>query len=133
MLIYYLNSAMLFSAKDGWSLWGPWSSCNSHTGEKRRTRHCKEAESCSGSSSESVSCPGELLSNINLIFKNIFLVNGGWSSWGSWSTCNTQTRTKKRTRQCNKPKPLNGGATCFGSFFEKDFCSGAFIIFSFYP
>ncbi|KAF4088773.1 hypothetical protein AMELA_G00058720 [Ameiurus melas] len=39
-------------------------------------------------------------------------VEGNWSCWSEWSTCNGQT--KKRTRQCTNPAPQNGGGSCQG-------------------
>jgi len=52
----------------------------------------------------------------------ITVLNGGWSTWGSWSFCNSQTGKKTRTRQCDNPAPLHGGATCSGSSNEQASC-----------
>ena len=45
-----------------------------------------------------------------------FVVNGGFSKWGSWGecsvSCNTGTRT--RTRKCTNPVPAHGGQDCSG-------------------
>ena len=45
-----------------------------------------------------------------------FVVDGGYSNWGSWeecsASCNAGTRT--RTRSCTNPRPLNGGQDCSG-------------------
>jgi len=52
-------------------------------------------------------------------------VNGGYSSWGSWTSC-TKTcggGTKSRYRSCTNPKPANGGKPCSGSSIEKPSCN----------
>ncbi|XP_045446045.1 netrin receptor UNC5C-like [Melitaea cinxia] len=48
-------------------------------------------------------------------------VNGGWSSWGSWSQCRCNGRVagQRRTRTCNDPHPINGGAPCQGQSVQK--------------
>lgn len=48
-------------------------------------------------------------------------INGGWSSWSSWSLCDGFTRT--RTRTCTNPAPANGGAPCSGASSETAICS----------
>ncbi|XP_046559684.1 SCO-spondin-like isoform X2 [Haliotis rubra] len=52
-------------------------------------------------------------------------VNGGFSGWTPWSqppcsvTCGAgATKTVFRTRTCDNPEPLNGGANCTGQFVE---------------
>jgi len=47
-------------------------------------------------------------------------VDGGWSVWGSWSTC-----TKTRARQCTNPAPDNGGESCSGKKEEVSYCQAA--------
>ena len=58
--------------------------------------------------------------NIFLIFKEKLCItrtklaiNGGWSEWSDWSSCQSNCR-KSRTRKCNNPSPLFGGANCTG-------------------
>ncbi|XP_071104562.1 SCO-spondin-like isoform X4 [Haliotis cracherodii] len=52
-------------------------------------------------------------------------INGGFSEWTAWSqpqcsvTCGTgATKTVFRSRTCDSPEPLNGGANCTGQFTE---------------
>ena len=51
---------------------------------------------------------------------------GGWSTWSPWSSCDPQTGNKKRTRSCNSPAPINGGASCDGTSQETEICQGKF-------
>jgi len=50
--------------------------------------------------------------------------NGGWSAWGPWSSCNSQTGVKIRGRRCNKPQAFlaKRDVTCPGSFIDQDSC-----------
>jgi len=50
------------------------------------------------------------------------LVDGSWSIWGNWATCDSSTGTKKRTRVCNNPPPSNGGTSCIGEVTESEPC-----------
>ncbi|CAG2227183.1 Delta and Notch-like epidermal growth factor-related receptor,Delta-like protein B,Fibropellin-1,Protocadherin Fat 1,Protein jagged-1b,Fibropellin-3,Coadhesin,Neurogenic locus protein delta,Protein crumbs homolog 1,Thrombospondin-2,Sushi, nidogen and EGF-like domain-containing protein 1,Protein jagged-1,Protein eyes shut,Delta-like protein 1,Protein jagged-1a,Delta-like protein 4,Neurogenic locus notch homolog protein 2,Protein crumbs,Neurogenic locus notch homolog protein 4,Sushi, von Willebrand factor ty len=45
------------------------------------------------------------------------IVHGGWSSWGSWSSCTKScgSGTRYHTRSCSNPSPKNGGNYCSGS------------------
>ncbi|KAM3914176.1 complement component C8 beta chain [Leptodactylus fuscus] len=40
-------------------------------------------------------------------------IDGGWSCWSSWSSCSGRSQT--RQRQCNNPRPQNGGQPCEGA------------------
>ena len=47
-------------------------------------------------------------------------VDGEWSEWNRWSYCNTSCGEGKRLRQrnCDSPKPENGGANCIGKTYS---------------
>ncbi|KAH8275436.1 hypothetical protein KR026_007242 [Drosophila bipectinata] len=52
----------------------------------------------------------------------IVYVNGGWSSWSPWRECKCAgklSQGRKRSRTCNNPMPLNGGAQCPGPQIQK--------------
>ncbi|CAG0881635.1 unnamed protein product [Darwinula stevensoni] len=51
-------------------------------------------------------------------------VNGGWSDWGPWSGCSASCGrgVQRRTRTCNHPAPINGGAPCKGADTQKIVC-----------
>ena len=43
-------------------------------------------------------------------------VNGAWSSWGSYGSCNKNCGggVQERFRHCNRPAPAHGGKGCSG-------------------
>ncbi len=55
----------------------------------------------------------------------LFVVNGGFSPWTSWSYCNQPCGGGKitRYRQCNLPVPAFGGLNCKGNVTEKRSCN----------
>ena len=56
---------------------------------------------------------------------NFNVVNGGWSSWGSWSRCSKTCGTGlyTRYRACTAPRPSYGGKSCVGSSRQQHSCS----------
>ncbi|XP_037039189.1 hemicentin-1-like isoform X2 [Bradysia coprophila] len=105
----------------GWSRWYSWSACSATcgTGTKIRTRNCDNpsashgGEYCEGNNSESAVCSVQSCA-----------VDGGWSDWSPWTMCSKTCGMgqKYRRRECNSPKPINGGAVCEGSNFEMKNC-----------
>lgn len=49
-------------------------------------------------------------------------VDGNWSCWSSWSTCNA-AYTRSRTRECNNPAPQRGGQHCQGEQQQEEDCT----------
>ncbi|XP_013858887.1 A disintegrin and metalloproteinase with thrombospondin motifs 16 isoform X2 [Austrofundulus limnaeus] len=51
--------------------------------------------------------------------------HGHWSSWSSWSTCSRscESGVTYRERQCNNPRPTNGGKFCDGSSRSYKLCN----------
>ena len=50
-------------------------------------------------------------------------LDGGWSSWSPWETCSKTCGISggsvlRRSRVCNQPPPMNGGASCPGNDTE---------------
>ena len=44
-------------------------------------------------------------------------IDGGWSTWTSWSSCQSNCR-QQRNRTCDSPTPLFGGDDCLGNKTE---------------
>lgn len=62
---------------------------------------------------------------VKLKFINLSIVDGGWTTFGSYSPC-TKTcggGTHTRTRNCTNPRPANGGLPCNGSATETTACN----------
>ncbi|XP_041648005.1 hemicentin-1 [Cheilinus undulatus] len=53
-------------------------------------------------------------------------VHGGYSEWAEWGPCSVScgVGSQKRLRQCNNPRPANGGRHCAGSHTETRSCQG---------
>ncbi|XP_061191017.1 coadhesin-like [Saccostrea echinata] len=52
-------------------------------------------------------------------------VNGTWSTWGSYSTCDKSCGGgwKVRFRDCSNPAPANGGLPCYGDSVQPTGCN----------
>ena len=62
--------------------------------------------------------------------KKLTAVDGKWSAWANWGTCNNNKDgktacIKQRYRYCNNPAKSNGGKDCEGSSTEKATCTAA--------
>ena len=55
----------------------------------------------------------------------IFIANGGWSAYASWTCSTSSPSTRIRYRNCTNPAPANGGANCPGPEKESQSCSTA--------
>ena len=55
----------------------------------------------------------------------VFLVNGQWGEWTEYGYCSKSCElgTKVRTRPCDNPSPLNGGASCTGTDRDETTCN----------
>ncbi|KAB7496635.1 Semaphorin-5A, partial [Armadillidium nasatum] len=53
-------------------------------------------------------------------------VDGGWSSWSSWTECSVACGrgTRKRTRTCTQPAPQHGGRECSSCDHQIEECIG---------
>ncbi len=75
-------------------------------------------------------CLGFLLFRIFFSFLpkyNFYSVAGGWSGWQDWGSCSTTCGpgTRTRTRLCDNPSPIHGGAVCPGDGTETEDCQDA--------
>ncbi|XP_052773864.1 coadhesin-like [Mya arenaria] len=99
----------------GWGVWLPFSAC-SHTcgtGSKSRWRYCNSPRPsnggtfCQGSSTDIQSCHEATCTGPSP-------VDGGWATWGTWSSCSATcgTAVHTRSRTCTHPVPAHGGSYC---------------------
>ena len=60
----------------------------------------------------------------SLTIVNVFPVDGNWSPWTPWTGCGVTCGMGilTRTRACNSPAPLHGGASCIGPTDESTPC-----------
>ncbi|KAL5107767.1 Hemicentin-1 [Taenia crassiceps] len=106
-----------FCPVDGvWGSWSPWSACSSTCGAglRHRSRKCDSPPPSNGGKP----CPGEAMEDVLCEDLPLCPVNGGWSSWGPWSSCSRTCgagSTQRRERKCDMPPPANGGRPCIGS------------------
>ncbi|XP_052081470.1 SCO-spondin-like [Mytilus californianus] len=108
----------------GWTTWTSWTSCpETCNGETlNRTRSCSNPASenngteCQGNDIEFMSCQTAQCP-----------VNGGWSTWTSWTSCpeTCDDETLNRTRSCSNPASENNGTDCQGNYIEFMSCQAA--------
>ncbi|XP_036384596.1 A disintegrin and metalloproteinase with thrombospondin motifs 3-like [Megalops cyprinoides] len=70
--------------------------------------------------------PGKWCYKGHCMWRNVDQVrqDGNWGSWGSFSSCTRScgTGVQYRTRQCDSPRPANGGQDCPGVNYEYQLC-----------
>lgn len=54
-----------------------------------------------------------------------YQINGGWSNWTDWTTCDQHCgqHEKRRSRECDNPEPAYGGLPCEGAKDEVENCN----------
>ena len=55
----------------------------------------------------------------------IYVVDGGWTDWTTWSECTVTCSggEHSRSRECNNPVPQYGGNNCSGDSSEIEDCN----------
>ena len=55
----------------------------------------------------------------------VHAVNGEWSEWSAWSECSARCvkGSQRRSRTCDNPAPVNGGAPCDGEASQRVPCT----------
>ncbi|XP_038666358.1 SCO-spondin [Scyliorhinus canicula] len=106
-----------------WNMWSGWSECSRWCGVGQQHR----LRTYNWPQSGGQWCERILTGNLEIRFCNIKAckVNGGWSSWSPWSTCDRSCGGGKslRMRSCTDPPPKNGGRHCPGERFEVTICN----------
>ncbi|XP_019856518.1 PREDICTED: cartilage oligomeric matrix protein-like isoform X2 [Amphimedon queenslandica] len=104
-----------------WSSWSEWTQCSRTCGGGRQSR----TRRCLTENQVQLDCSGEVTQLQDCNTEVRCPVDGGWSDWTDWSdcslTCGNGTRT--RTRKCDNPAPLFGGAQCKGPKEDTELCS----------
>ncbi|XP_034308311.2 semaphorin-5A [Magallana gigas] len=111
-----------------WQAWGGWSICDKTCGDGQRIRY--SVRQCSNPTPKN---GGEYCNGTNVqketeeCLLKVCIVDGGWSEFGSWSkfsqcakTCGWGAKTRYRYRECNNPKPQNGGRFCPGDSIHSE-------------
>ncbi|CAG2255295.1 Coadhesin,Hemicentin-1,Thrombospondin-2 [Mytilus edulis] len=107
----------------GWSQYGDWTRCTKTCGKgtQTRSRTCTNpAPSAGGSACKGSSVQSKIVTKIC-----VQVINGGWSNYGAWTSCNKPCGTgqKTRSRTCTNPSPSEGGSACKGSATQSDVCN----------
>ncbi|XP_061197855.1 SCO-spondin-like isoform X2 [Saccostrea echinata] len=105
----------------GFGDWTQWSACSRTcgSGKRQRYRDCNNPLPAFGGRR----CSGDFVGEEDCIVKNCS-INGGFSDWGTWSTCSKTCGGGLifRQRSCNDPPPAFDGLNCTGSFVESALC-----------
>ena len=106
----------------GWSVWGKYSVCSATCGMglSQRIRVCDNpvpmygGDICFGDNTQTKECDSGVPCP----------VNGGFSQWSKWSICSAKCGKgeRTRTRLCDSPAPMYGGADCVGELIQSEVC-----------
>ncbi|PAA54099.1 hypothetical protein BOX15_Mlig015709g1 [Macrostomum lignano] len=106
----------------GWAQWSAWGSCSRSCGSGlvQRSRGCTNpvpefgGDDCAGEAVQSTACDIPACP-----------VNGGWGAWGQWGDCSLSCGggNQLRSRQCDSPRPQNGGGACVGTASDGRQCN----------
>ncbi|XP_031568695.1 uncharacterized protein LOC116303310 [Actinia tenebrosa] len=110
----------------GYSSWSEWFPCN-WACQRTRQRYCIGARS---EYLKKKLCPGSDEHGVELEYKKCAPsecgpINGGWSRWSPWSSCNAKCGqgTKTRDRKCTNPYPMRNGKKCPGKAKDTEECT----------
>ncbi|XP_053398910.1 SCO-spondin-like isoform X2 [Mercenaria mercenaria] len=105
-----------------WSAWTDFAPCSAKcgTGKTRRFRLCNNPVPMHGGKD----CIGSPVDEQHCDTYKICPIDGGWSKWTKYSTCNADCGRglQGRTRACIDPAPQYGGAYCVGLDREEREC-----------
>ena len=106
----------------GWSNWSEFGLCDVTCGGgiQIRRRSCTNPIAANGGAN----CTGLMIESQACNTKGC-PVNGGWSSWSEFGTCDKTCGggTQIRKRSCSNPPAVNGGANCTGPMIESRACN----------
>ncbi|XP_053396187.1 hemicentin-1-like [Mercenaria mercenaria] len=105
----------------GWTEWSDWEACSvtCAIGIQRRQRNCfnpfpsRFGDHCFGVPLDDRICmPGPC-------------ANGGWTAWGSWTSCSASCGggLHSHSRTCTNPRPSRLGQSCDGDSFQVELCN----------
>ena len=91
-----------------WGQFGDWSPCKEVNGQwiKEATRNCDNPAPKYGGE-----CAPDSYGSKDTIIETCEAIEGGWGSFGEWSTCEKEDEGwfRRATRSCNNPPPKYGG------------------------
>ncbi|XP_035664469.1 SCO-spondin-like [Branchiostoma floridae] len=103
------------------SQWTMWESCSRTcgVGVAKRTRTVLQEAGDGG-----LPCEGPYMES-QTCFVESCPVDGNWSPWSLWTTCDVTCGggTRFRYRSCSNPPPKNNGQYCEGSSGEMEYCN----------
>ncbi|KAM8933893.1 hemicentin-2 [Pelodytes ibericus] len=105
----------------GFSEWQEWGPCTKTCGQgmQERVRLCNNPPPANGGRP----CMGRDV-DVKACQLPPCPVDGGWTSWGSWSPCSATCGdgSRQRSRSCFSPPPQHGGKACVGKDTETGSC-----------